>query len=227
MAQKAVGEFKASLKSRLREDQELDSASYSATLHASQPFGLPCILQSNPFGSKYLEGEGTMCKLTPLDMFSSDAVMPNCLGSSIRWAGANGDWIASVGHESNWKLVNVYCHHEILLPPFKLFQAIDDPFVYLHSGRHVFLRKIAICKVPIVDAEYLDYRLIAIFDYAIAILGVGGTDYGWKLLQNYFERFFTYSDAIIHQGAVFAVNEYGTIYAWDNHQNPGKFDLLL
>ncbi|KAK1685942.1 hypothetical protein QYE76_046790 [Lolium multiflorum] len=48
-----------------------DSANDSATLSFSLPFGLPCVLHSHP--TKVARD----CKLTPLDRFSSDAVMPD------------------------------------------------------------------------------------------------------------------------------------------------------
>ena len=51
-----------------------DSANDSATLSFSLPFGLPCVLHSHP--TKVARD----CKLTLLDRFSSDAVMPDGTG---------------------------------------------------------------------------------------------------------------------------------------------------
>ena len=53
----------------------IDSAKHSATLHASQPFGLPCVLHSHPTTrpwecNEYFERKGTACKLMPLDRFA-------------------------------------------------------------------------------------------------------------------------------------------------------------
>ena len=52
-----------------------------------------------------LYGESILCKLTPLDRLSADAVMPK--GTNKQWAGAKGDWITMVG-EQRWELANVY-----------------------------------------------------------------------------------------------------------------------
>jgi hypothetical protein len=88
----------------------LESITHSVALAASQLFCLPCVLYSYPTeplqvynvfcrdkGKQKvaLEGNGTLCQLTPLDRFSSNALLPDILGKL--WAWANDDWITTVG----------------------------------------------------------------------------------------------------------------------------------
>jgi hypothetical protein len=70
-----------------------------------------------------LEGKGTTCLLTPLDRFSSDAVMPTSLFFGKNWAGSNRDWITSVAYGGKWELVNVYTHYKFSLPSLSLLEA--------------------------------------------------------------------------------------------------------
>jgi hypothetical protein len=128
----------------------LYSAKHSETLHASLPFGLPCVLHSHVTKiswhcNEYLEGKGTTCRLMLLDRFSSDAVMPTSLSFGKNWAGANGDWIASVAFGGKWELVNMYTHYKISLPSVSSLEATTDPFTFMHYGRPIRLQKIAIC----------------------------------------------------------------------------------
>ena len=80
----------------------LQSAMLSATIAASQPFGLPCILHTHPTRRSWEYNQpwpvGMECSLTPLDRLSSDSLMPNSF--SEQREGSNGDWIVTVGRRA-------------------------------------------------------------------------------------------------------------------------------
>ncbi|KAK1620711.1 hypothetical protein QYE76_026228 [Lolium multiflorum] len=200
----------------------LQSAKYSATLPASQPFGLPCVLCCDPADKPWEFKEDlpvhSKCKLVPLDRFSYDGLMPH--GKDEERAGANGDWIAMVGPEGKWNLLNVYTHRKIKLPSLrKKFETTRNPLIFEYQRSAIQLQKIAICQVPTAARGYEDFSLVAIFDFAIAYLH-GEYPGTWIILENQFENGAIYCDAIIHNGLVFAVTELGNVYAWD----PNQFD---
>lgn len=203
----------------------LQSAMLSATMAASQPFGLPCILHTHPTRRPWEYNQpwpvGMECSLTPLDRLSSDALMPNSF--SEQRAGSNGDWIVTVGRRGNWNLVNVYTRHKIALPPLPGVEATDSPLTFTDRGGYLELQKISICQVPTAAGLYNDYSLVAIFDFKIAVLQSYFSE--WVVLENQFQDYFSYCDAIIHQDLVFAVVENGCVYAW-NPLSFGKFSSL-
>ena len=165
------------------------------------------------------------CKLAPLDRFSYDGLMPH--GKDEERAGANGDWIATVGPECKWNLVNVYTHRNIDLPSLrKEFETTGNPLIFGYKGYVIQLQKIAICQVPTAAGGYEDFSLVAIFDFAIAYLH-GENPRTWILLENQFEYNARYCDAIIHNRHVFAVTELGNVYAWDPHQFGNISSLFL
>jgi hypothetical protein len=198
----------------------LQSAKYSATLPASQPFGLPCVLCCDPADKPWEFKEDlpvhSKCKLVPLDRFSYDGLMPH--GKDEERAGANGDWIAMVGPKGKWNLLNVYTHRKIKLPSLtKKFETTRNPLIFEYQGAAIQLQKIAICQVPTAARGYKDFSLVAIFDFAIAYLH-GEYPRTWIFLENQFQYGAIYCDAIIHNGLVFAVTELGNVYAWDPNQ---------
>ncbi|KAK1668416.1 hypothetical protein QYE76_056575 [Lolium multiflorum] len=198
----------------------LQSAKYSATLPASQPFGLPCVLCCDPADKPWVFKEDlpvhSKCKLLPLDRFSYDGLMPH--GKDEERAGANGDWIAMVGPEGKWNLLNVYTHRKIKLPSLrKKLETTRNPLIFEYQRSAIQLQKIAICQVPTAARGYKDFSLVAIFDFAIAYLH-GEYPRTWIFLENQFQYGAIYCDAIIHNGLVFAVTELGNVYAWDPNQ---------
>ncbi|KAK1629636.1 hypothetical protein QYE76_003951 [Lolium multiflorum] len=201
----------------------LQSAKYSATLPASQPFGLPCVLCCDPADKPWAVFKEDLpvhskCKLLPLDRFSYDGLMPH--GKDEERAGANGDWIAMVGPEGKWNLLNVYTHRKIKLPSLrKKLETTRNPLIFEYQRSAIQLQKIAICQVPTAARGYQDFSLVAIFDFAIAYLH-GEYPRTWIFLENQFQYGAIYCDAIIHNGLVFAVTELGNVYAWD----PNQFD---
>ncbi|KAK1594480.1 hypothetical protein QYE76_037810 [Lolium multiflorum] len=201
----------------------LQSAKYSATLPASQPFGLPCVLCCDPADKPWAVFKEDLpvhskCKLLPLDRFSYDGLMPH--GKDEERAGANGDWIAMVGPEGKWNLLNVYTHRKIKLPSLRnKLETTHNPLIFEYQRSAIQLQKIAICQVPTAARGYQDFSLVAIFDFAIAYLH-GEYPREWIFLENQFQYGAIYCDAIIHNGLVFAVTELGNVYAWD----PNQFD---
>ncbi len=178
----------------------LQSAKYSATLPASQPFGLPCVLCCDSADKPWVFKEDlpvhSKCKLAPLDRFSYDGLMPH--GKDEERAGANGDWIATVGPECKWNLLNVYTHRNIDLPSLrKEFETTGNPLIFGYKGYVIQLQKIAICQVPTAAGGYEDFSLVAIFDFAIAYLH-GKNPCTWIVLENQFQYNARYCDAIIH-----------------------------
>ncbi|KAK1620277.1 hypothetical protein QYE76_025794 [Lolium multiflorum] len=197
----------------------LQSAKYSATLPASQPFGLPCVLCCDPADKPWAVFKEDLpvhskCKLLPLDRFSYDGLMPH--GKDEERAGANGDWIAMVG--GKWNLLNVYTHRKIKLPSLRdKLETTHNPLIFEYQRSAIRLQKIAICQVPTAARGYQDFSLVAIFDFAIAYLH-GEYPRAWIFLENQFQYGAIYCDAIIHNGLVFAVTELGNVYAWDPNQ---------
>jgi hypothetical protein len=194
----------------------LQSARVSATLCTSQPFGLPCVLHSHPMKKPWEYGEDLPicceCMLTPLDRFSSDAMMTNVI--SEQRADSNGDWIVMVGLEWKWELVNVYTCHRIPLPSVTQFEATKSSLAFMEDDHPLTLQKIVICDVPTTAGEYTDFSLVAVFDYKIFVLE-GNAPNGWIVLENQFEHFSKYCDAIIHNDLVLAIATNGSVYAWD------------
>ncbi|KAK1614692.1 hypothetical protein QYE76_020209, partial [Lolium multiflorum] len=194
----------------------LQSAKYSATLPASQPFGLPCVLCCDPADKPWAVFKEDLpvhskCKLLPLDRFSYDGLMPH--GKDEERAGANGDWIAMVGPEGKWNLLNVYTHRKIKLPSLRnKLETTHNPLIFEYQRSAIQLQKIAICQVPTAARGYQDFSLVAIFDFAIAYLH-GEYPREWIFLENQFQYGAIYCDAIIHNGLVFAVTELGNGYS--------------
>jgi hypothetical protein len=75
--------------------------------------------------------------LTPLDRFSSDAVMLNEI--SEQRASSNGDWIVTVGLEWKWELVNMYTRHMIPLPSVTQFKATKSSFAFAEDDHPLTL----------------------------------------------------------------------------------------
>ena len=207
----------------------LDSAKDSDTLSASLPFGLPCVLHSHPTKRPrdhldyLIDGSPRDCQLTPLDRFSSDAVIPD--GIYDQRVGANGDWIATAGFKCSLELVNVYTRRTISLPAVN-FQATNQPDIFIFpNGDSAVLKKIAICQVPTAAEKYEDFCLVAVFDTRIAVLH--GHDSEWTvLLPHHSVRYWLYSDAIMHKGLVFATSLFGEVHALDP-LHPGNYSFFI
>jgi hypothetical protein len=94
----------------------LQSAKYSATLLASQPFDLPCVLYCDPTDTPWVFKEDLpvhiKCKLALLDMFSYDGVMPHI--KDEHRVDASEDWITTVGpnaSETSSTLIAILTFH--------------------------------------------------------------------------------------------------------------------
>ena len=110
----------------------------------------------------------TLSELAPLYRSSSDAAMPDYEGK--KGAGANGDWIATVGLAWNWDLVNVFTHRRIRLLEILDFETTSEVLKFLAAGQPTNLLKIAICRVPKGTRNYNDLFVLAIFDTIIVFL---------------------------------------------------------
>ena len=77
------------------------------------------------------------------------------------------------------------------------------------------MKKIVICEVPTKDGHYADYKLIALFDQALAYLEGGSQE--WRLLDKAASlQRRDYCDAIELGGFIFAVDGLsGSTYCWD------------
>jgi hypothetical protein len=140
----------------------------------------------------------------------------------------NGDWLATHDRHGVWCLMNVYTEQQIDLPSSATCniwrnqnETTGPPEMYYKNwGPCLDLLKIVVYEVPREKGYYADYKLIALFDKAIAYLE-GGRE-KWKYLGdpdhfsypcNYPRRW--YYDAIEHGGLIYAVDERGCTYCWD------------
>ena len=64
--------------------------------------------------------------------------------------------------------------------------------------------KVVICEVPTPSEEYMDYKLVALFNMELVYLESGRHTWLW-LIINPVEATFL-SDAIVHDGIVYAVD---------------------
>ena len=84
----------------------------------------------------------------------------------------------------------------------------DTPAYYAReaSGTWLDLRllKVVICEVPTPSEDYIDYKLIALFDGGLAYLESGRHTWLWLIINPVYPPFL--SDAIVHDGIVYAVD---------------------
>ena len=72
--------------------------------------------------------------------------MPSLEGKA--WAGANEDWIAYIGYNCEWELVNVYTCHRVPLSKFTDCPEVEhtnDLRTFKYDDGGFRLRKIEIC----------------------------------------------------------------------------------
>ena len=70
-------------------------------------------------------------------------------------------------------LVNFHTSQEIILPTLDyigFYHRGPSHLDYEVSWTHLVLQKIVICQVPTQDANYADFKLIALFDRGLAYL---------------------------------------------------------
>ena len=76
------------------------------------------------------------------------------------------------------------------------------------------LHKVVICEVPTPSEDYMDYKLITLFNMGLVYLESGRHTWLW-LIINPVEATFL-SDAIVHDGIVYAVDaQIGCLYWWN------------
>ena len=117
-------------------------------------------------------------------------------------------------------LMNFHTSHEIILPTLDYIgfhHHGPSHLDYVVSWTHLVLQKIVICQVPTRDANYADFKLMALFDRGLAYLSAGAF-FSWRqLTSQWIIKFDThFCDAIEHNGIIYAIDKAdGTTYCWD------------
>jgi hypothetical protein len=146
------------------------------------------------------------------------------------WVGMNGDWIAAFDKQAS-VLTNIYTRQLIKLPPWEgyFFQRRYYGATEVDSAcEDIDLNqlKIVIYKVPTKARHFEDYKLIALFDKALAYLNGRRA---WTYLLNPKVLLFSqesYSDAIKHIGVIFMVHWTNSfISCW--YPKHGKFQTIF
>ena len=89
---------------------------------------------------------------------------------------------------------------------------------YKVSWTHLVLQKIVIFQVPTRDANYADFKLIALFDRELAYLS-DGAFFSWRqlTLQWIVKADTHFCDAIEHNGIIYVIDKAdGTTYCWND-----------
>lgn len=190
----------------------------------------PCLLMPQlehwDEAGDYLCLDDTVYDVVPLDHSRHTAVLP--FMDNRFWVGMNGNWIAAVDDHGDWYLANIYTERLIPLPSPNTCKVEHNPFNFdycsiesysctdwVHWDGSLTLKKIVICEVPTKDGHYADYKLIALFDQALAYLEGGSKE--WRLLDKAASlQRRDYCDAIELGGFIFAVDGLsGSTYCWD------------
>ena len=194
----------------------------------------PCLLMPQPASwiDEHWDEAGknrlddTVYDVVPLDHSRHTAVLP--FMHNRFWVGINGNWTAAVDDHGDWYHGNIYTGRLIPLPSPNTCKVEHNPFNFdycsiesYNAGDWVLwdgslnLKKIVICEVPTKDGHYADYKLIALFDQALAYLEGGSQE--WRLLDKAASlQRRDYCDAIEHGGFIFAVDGLsGSTYCWD------------
>ena len=117
-------------------------------------------------------------------------------------------------------LVNFQTSHEIILPTLDyigFYRHGPSHLDYKVSWKHLVWQKIVICQVPTQDANYADFKLIALFDRGLAYLSAGAF-FSWRKLtsQCIIKADTHFCDAIEHNGIIYVIGKAdGTTYCWD------------
>ena len=130
------------------------------------------------------------------------------------WVGMKANWIVLI-HQSGslWHLVDIYTHQEITLPSLHTIGIEprgppDTPTYYARDASSFWLDlcllKVVIYEVPKPSEDYMDYKLIALFNMGLVYLESGHHTWLW-IIVNPVEATFL-SDAIVHDGIVYAID---------------------
>lgn len=186
-------------------------------------FKTPCLLMPDPRRwPRHRLDDPTEVAVVPLDMLPLPVHLSFMRGHY--WAGMKANWIILIHHTgSPWRLVDIYTQREITLPSLDT-AAIeprgppDTPAYYARDASSFWLdlclQKVVICEVPTPSEDYMDYKLIALFNMGLVYLESGRHTWLW-LIINPVEATFL-SDAIVHDGIVYAVDaQIGCLYWWN------------
>ena len=126
------------------------------------------------------------------------------------WAGMKANWIVLI-HQSGspWHPVDIYTQREITLPSLDT-PAIeprgppDTPAYYARDASSFWLDlcllKVAICEVPTTSEDYMDYKLIAVFNMGLLYLESGHHTWLWLIIDPLYPTLL--SDAIVDRKSV-------------------------
>jgi hypothetical protein len=118
-------------------------------------------------------------------------------------------------------LINFQTSLEIILPPLDyigFYHRGPSHLDYHVSWTDLVLQKIVIYQVPTRYADYIDYKLIALFDRGLACLSAGAF-FSWRRLTSQWivKADTHFCDAIEHNGIIYAIDKAdGTTYCWDD-----------
>ena len=110
--------------------------------------------------------------------------------------------------------MDIYTQREITLPSLDTATIeprgpLDTPAYYARDTSSFWLdlclQKVVICEVPTPSEDYMDYKLIALFKKGLVYLESGRHTWLWLIINLVEETFL--SDAIVHDGNVYTVNE--------------------
>ena len=115
-------------------------------------------------------------------------------------------------------LVNFHTSHEIILPTLDyigFYRRGPSHLDYEVSWTHLVLQKIVICQAPTLDANYADFKLIALFDCGLAYL-CAGAFFSWREPSSQWiivKADTHFCDAIEQNGIIYAIKKAdGTTY---------------
>ena len=131
----------------------------------------------------------------------------------------NTSWMVLVDGRGSWMLVEVYTRRLTPLPSINTAllwhrgPEYSEPYSSQHDTKFDLL-KVVICEVPTPSEDYMDYKHIAVFNMGLVYLESGRHTWLW-LIINPVEATFL-SDAIVHDGIVYAVDaQIGCLYWWN------------
>ena len=126
--------------------------------------------------------------------------------AGMYWVDMNSHWMAAVRDDrKNLVLVNFHTSHEIILPTLDyigFYCRSPSHLDYEVSWMHLVLQKIVMCQVPTQHADYVDFKLIALFDKVLTYLSADAF-FSWRQLSSQWivvKADTHFCDAIEHNG---------------------------
>ncbi|KAK8456552.1 hypothetical protein SEVIR_3G036400v4 [Setaria viridis] len=134
------------------------------------------------------------------------------------WIGGKGDWLVTTDYGCNVELFNPITGDRVPLPSFETTRGSELGVPgYLHvsaEDRWHRILKVTLCQTPAHPGGYL---AVALFSGGLLASTAAG-DKCWTALKNHAASSrldLSYMDAIVLEGKLFSVNEFGRVYSWD------------